>query len=142
MASRDSEGGKSELSYVNTRYTMKPCPTHIWPGVSVENLDYTWRAKMLQATNASIRWISAEPLLGPLDGLDLAGINWLVAGGESGPGARVMEEAWVAELRDLCSANRVTFFFKRWGGELKKRGGEAVILDGRRWLEYPTSAGS
>ena len=128
--------------YVNKRYTMKSCPTHIWLGVSVENLDYTWRAKMLQATNASIRWISAEPLIGPLDGLDLAGINWLVAGGESGPGARVMEEAWVADLRDLCSANCVTFFFKQWGGELKKRGGEAAILDGRRWLEYPISAGN
>jgi protein gp37 len=123
--------------YVNKRYPGAPCPGHVWLGVSVENLDYAWRAKMLRITNASLRWISAEPLIGPLDGLDLADVDWLVAGGESGPGARPMHPTWVADLRDRCIANGVAFFFKQWGGERKKGGGKDAVLNGRRWLQYP-----
>ncbi len=110
--------------YIASRYEGGECPRHIWLGVSVENLDYLWRAYMLRKTAAAIRWISAEPLLGSLAGLDLEGIDWLVAGGESGPGARPMEVAWVRELRDSCTAQGVRFFFKQWGGVTKKGGGE------------------
>jgi protein gp37 len=123
--------------YVNKRCQTKPCPGHIWLGVSVENLDYAWRAEMLRKTNASTRWISAEPLLSSLADLDLGAIDWLVAGGESGPAARPMEADWARELRDKCNAAGVAFFFKQWGGTSDKRGGEAAVLDGRRWLQYP-----
>lgn len=123
--------------YVNKRYAHEPCPSHIWLGVSVENMDYAWRAKMLRETHASIRWISAEPLIGSLDELNLDDIDWLVAGGESGPGARPMSAEWVRELRDNCKAAGVKFFFKQWGGVTKKGGGENARLDGRRWIQYP-----
>lgn len=123
--------------YVSKRYKNGSCPPHIWLGVSVENLDYAWRAKMLAETNATVRWISAEPLIGSLKRLSLAGIDWLVAGGESGPGARQMEAQWVRELRDRCKAEGVRFFFKQWGGEVKKGGGKDATLDGRRWAQYP-----
>jgi protein gp37 len=125
--------------YVNKRYTTDPCPVHVWLGVSVENRDYAWRVKMLSEANAATRWISAEPLLGSLTDLDLGGLDWLVAGGESGPGARPMDPSWVRELRDRCVADRVAFFFKQWGGVTKKGGGEDAVLDGRRWLEYPAA---
>lgn len=126
--------------YVNRRYNTRPCPLHIWLGVSVENLDYEWRAKMLRKTNASIRWISAEPLIGSLASMDLDNIDWLVAGGESGPGARPMDPQWARELRDLCLAQDVAYFFKQWGGETKKGGHDEAVLDGRRWIEYPPEA--
>lgn len=126
--------------YVNRRYKTKLCPPHIWLGVSVENLDYAWRAKMLKETNASVRWISAEPLIGSLVGLDLGGVDWLVAGGESGPGARPMDPQWARELRDRCLAEGVAFFFKQWGGETNKGGHDEAVLDGRRWLQYPPAA--
>jgi protein gp37 len=124
--------------YVNKRYRSKPrAASHIWFGVSVENVDYAWRVQMLQQTNATVRWISAEPLLGTLADIDLDGIDWLVAGGESGPGARPMHASWVRELRDRCNAEGVAFFFKQWGGETGKGGGEDAVFDGRRWLQYP-----
>jgi protein gp37 len=123
--------------YVNRRYAGDRCPQHIWLGVSVENMDYTWRAKMLTETRAAVRWISAEPLLDSLANLSLSGIDWLVAGGESGPSARPVKAAWLRELRDQCQARGVAFFFKQWGGVAKKRGGTEAVLDGRRWLEYP-----
>lgn len=123
--------------HVNERYAKEPCPRHIWLGVSVENMDYAWRAKMLSETNASIRWISAEPLIGSLWDLSLDGVDWLVAGGESGPGARPMDALWVRELRDCCKLAGVKFFFKQWGGEVKKGGGKDATLDGRRWTQYP-----
>lgn len=123
--------------YVNKRFTGSSCPTHIWLGVSVENIDCSWRAKMLRDTAASVRWISAEPLLGSLVDLELDGMDWLVAGGESGPGARPMNAKWVRELRNRCKAGNVNFFFKQWGGQTKKGGGEAAVLDGRRWTEFP-----
>lgn len=124
--------------YANRRYKNSPCPPHIWLGVSVENMDYAWRATMLKDTAASVRWISAEPLIGSLLGLSLDGIDWVVAGGESGPGARPMEARWVRELRDRCKIDGVSFFFKQWGGEAKKNGGDKAIIDGRRWSQYPS----
>lgn len=125
--------------YVNKRYRGEPCPPHLWLGVSVENLDFTWRARMLRETNATTRWISAEPLLGSLTSLDLDKINWLVAGGESGPAARPMDPTWLRELRDKCIRYGVPFFFKQWGGIVNKGGGDEAMLDGRRWLEYPAA---
>ncbi len=124
--------------YVNKRYKGSSCPPHIWLGVSVENMDYAWRAEMLRATAATVRWVSAEPLIGSVSGLELDGIDWLVAGGESGPGARPMDAQWVRELRDQCKIAGVKFFFKQWGGETKKGGGEQATLDGRRWTQYPS----
>jgi protein gp37 len=126
--------------YINRRYRANSCPEHIWLGVSVENIAYAWRAKMLRETQAEIRWISAEPLLGSLADLQLDDIDWVVGGGESGPGARPMQPDWVRELRDRCLASGAAFFFKQWGGETKKRGGAHAVLDGRRWLEYPVVA--
>jgi len=123
--------------YVNRRYPNAKCPAHIWLGVSIENMDYAWRAKMLRETNATVRWISAEPLLGPLGKLSLDKIDWLVVGGESGRGARPLKEVWVRKLRDRCVARCVPFFFKQWGGETKKRAGKHAKLDGRRWIQYP-----
>ena len=110
-------------------------PQHIWLGVSVETLKYGWRVDQLRQVPAAIRFISAEPLLGSLAGLDLAGIDWLIAGGESGPGHRLCDPAWVSELRDSCQAADVAFFFKQWGGRSPKTGGR--LLDGRTWDEYP-----
>lgn len=115
---------------------------NVWWGVSIESNAYAWRADMLRETPAAVRWISAEPLLGPLDAVDLTGIDWLVCGGESGHGARPMEPAWARDLRDRCVAAGIPFFLKQLGGPRDKRGGEAAVLDGRRWLEYPRSAGA
>jgi protein gp37 len=123
--------------YINRRYDVGSCPRHIWLGVSIENEDYAWRVDMLRKTRATTRWISAEPLLGPLSKLDLADIDWLVAGGESGRGARPMAADWARDLRDRCIAMNIAFFFKQWGGETKKRGHDEAVLDGRRWTQYP-----
>ncbi len=110
-------------------------PSHIWLGVSVENHAALTRLRHLQQTNASVRFVSFEPLLGPIGAVDFAGIHWVIAGGESGPGARPVQAEWVRALRDRCQAQRVAFFFKQWGGRTPKAGGNT--LDGRQWLEYP-----
>ena len=110
-------------------------PPHIWLGVSVENNAALTRLRHLQQTNASVRFVSFEPLLGPMGAVDLEGIHWVIAGGESGPGARPLRAEWVRALRDQCQAQRVAFFFKQWGGRTPKAGGNT--LDGRQWLEYP-----
>ena len=110
-------------------------PPHIWLGVSVENHAALTRLRHLQQTNASVRFVSFEPLLGPIGAVDLADIHWVIAGGESGPGARPVRAEWVRALRDQCQAQRVAFFFKQWGGRTPKAGGNT--LDGRQWLEYP-----
>jgi protein gp37 len=115
---------------------------NVWLGVSIESNAYAWRADMLRETPAAVRWISAEPLLGPLDAVDLTGIDWLVCGGESGHGARPMDPAWARDLRDRCVAASIPFFLKQLGGARDKRGGEDAVLDGRRWLEYPRLAGT
>lgn len=109
--------------------------SHIWMGVSVENEDYEYRIEHLRQTRARIKFLSLEPLLGPLSNLDLRGIDWLIVGGESGPGARPMKPAWVTEIRDQCQASGVPFFFKQWGGVRKTRRGRE--LDGRTWDEMP-----
>jgi len=104
-------------------------------GVSIENEDYLFRADHLRRTGAHIKFLSIEPLLGPLHKLNLRGIHWVIVGGESGPGARRLNAAWVRELRDRCTHERVPFFFKQWGGVFKSRIGR--ILDVRTWDEMP-----
>jgi protein gp37 len=107
----------------------------IWMGVSIENEKYQYRVDHLRRTKAHIKFLSLEPLLGPLGKLDLRGIDWVIVGGESGPGARPVDPAWVRELRDRCMRDRVPFFFKQWGGVFKSRTGR--VLDGRTWDEMP-----
>src|SRR3954449_4222119 len=97
-----------------------PWPENVWMGVSIENKRWVERADRLREVPAAVRFISAEPLLGPLVGLDLAGIDWLIAGGESGPRHRPVREEWLVDLRDRCAASGVAFFFKQWGGRTSK----------------------
>ena len=104
-------------------------------GVSVEMARYKGRIDRLRDAGARIKFLSLEPLLGPLPGLDLSGIDWVIVGGESGPGARWMDPVWVTDLRDQCQRAAVPFFFKQWGGPNKKRAGR--ILEGRVWDEMP-----
>lgn len=108
---------------------------HIWMGVSVENKDYEWRIDFLRECGAEIKFLSLEPLLGPLDRLNLSGIDWVIAGGESGPRARPMRAEWVRSIRDQCQRTRVAFHFKQWGGTNKKKTGRSI--DGRTWDEWP-----
>jgi len=112
-------------------------PSNVWMGVSVENADYTFRIDLLRKTPASVRFLSLEPLLGPLHELNLKGIDWVVVGGESGPNARPMKEEWVLDIRDQCINSNVPFFFKQWGGVFKKRNGR--LLENRTWDEMPRS---
>ena len=112
-------------------------PPNVWMGVSVENMDYISRIDNLRSTRAQIKFLSLEPLLGQLPGLDLKGIDWVIVGGESGPGARPLHPTWVTDLRDQCQYATVPFFFKQWGGVRKKRNGRT--LDGRTWDEMPVS---
>jgi protein gp37 len=114
-----------------------PWPPQIWMGVSVESPKYAWRVDYLRRTPAAVRFISAEPLLEGLPSLDLEGIHWLIAGGESQPGARPAAIAWFEDLRDQCTHAGVAFFLKQLGGHPSKRGGEQAVLDGRRWIELP-----
>jgi protein gp37 len=106
-----------------------------WLGVSVENEDFEWRIDCLRRTGAAVKFLSLEPLLGPLDNLNLTNIDWAIAGGESGPGARPMDVEWVRSIRDQCNAANVAFHFKQWGGVNKKKTGR--VLDGRTWDEWP-----
>jgi protein gp37 len=108
---------------------------NVWMGVTIENRRFVHRAEYLRQVDAAVRFISAEPLLGPLEGLDLAGIDWLIAGGESGPRHRRFREEWALELRDRCQAEDVAFFFKQHGGRHAKARGR--LLDGRTWDEMP-----
>lgn len=110
-------------------------PDNAWMGVSVEADRYTFRVAHLLESGAPVKFLSCEPLLGPLDSLDLAGLDWVIAGGESGPGARPMAAEWVRLVRDRCGESRVPFFFKQWGGTTPKAGGRE--LDGRTWDEMP-----
>jgi protein gp37 len=104
-------------------------------GVSVENQDYTMRIDHLRRTDAHVKFLSLEPLLGPLRKLNLRAIDWVIVGGESGPGARPMDSEWVRDIRDQCLHADVQFFFKQWGGVNKKKAGRA--LDGRTWDQMP-----
>lgn len=101
-------------------------PANLWMGVSVENARYRFRLDHLRKVDATVRFVSAEPLLGPLDDLNLDGIHWLIAGGESGPRARPVEESWLLDLRDQCDDSGVPFFFKQWGGRTPKTGGREL----------------
>ena len=104
-------------------------------GVSVENQNYTYRIDHLRYTHAKVKFLSIEPLIGPIENLDLTNINWVIVGGESGPGARPMKEEWVITIRDECRRAKVPFFFKQWGGLNKKKNGR--VLKGRTWEEMP-----
>lgn len=114
-------------------------PGNVWMGVSVENADYLDRIDHLRTVPAAVRFLSVEPLLGPIPALPLDGINWVIVGGESGPGARPMKDKWVFEIRDQCLAEKVPFFFKQWGGVQKARTGRE--LQGVTWDEMPNSKG-
>ena len=112
-----------------------PWPANVWMGVTVESMDYARRVAALRAVPAAVRHISAEPLLGPLDELDLSGIDWVIAGGESGPTRRPPRPEWLRGLRDRCHAQGVAFTFKGWGGRVQGQLGRE--LDGREWDEQP-----
>ena len=108
---------------------------NIWMGVSVENEKYLKRIDHLRSTNAYIKFLSIEPLIGPIDNLNLKNIDWVIVGGESGPRARPMLEEWVVDIKDECKYQNVPFFFKQWGGVNKKKAGR--LLEGRTWDEMP-----
>lgn len=110
-------------------------PSNLWLGVSVENEDHLYRVDHLRQVPAAVRFLSCEPLIGPLTALDLSGIDWVITGGESGPNARPLDPAWVREIRDNCTENGVPFFHKQWGGRTPKAGGRD--LDGRIWSQMP-----
>jgi protein gp37 len=115
-----------------------PWTANIWMGVSVEHQDYAFRIDYLRQVPARVRFVSLEPLLGPLPALNLNGIDWVIVGGESGPGARTMEPAWVTDIQEQCRRSHTPFFFKQWGGINKQRTGR--ILAGRTWDEMPVAA--
>ncbi len=124
--------GSLMRDYLQRRYPdASTAPRHVWCGVSVEDQAATVRIQHLRDTPVPMRFLSIEPLLGPLDHLDLDGICWVIVGGESGPGARPMKEEWVLRVRDLCERRDVPFFFKQWGGPRPKSGGRRL-----RGVEY------
>lgn len=110
-------------------------PSNVWMGVSVEMNRHRQRIDDLRATKAAVKFLSLEPLLGPLPDLNLTGIDWVIVGGESGPGARPMNPAWALDIRDQCLAAQVPFFFKQWGGFNKKAAGRS--LEGKHWSQMP-----
>jgi protein gp37 len=114
-----------------------PWPENVWMGVSVESPAYLWRVPYLRRVPAAVRFVSAEPLLSSLKTIDLDGIHWVIAGGESQVGARWCDPTWLRELRDACEQAGTKFFLKQLGGHPMKRGGDAALLDGRRWRELP-----
>ena len=113
-------------------------PPNVWLGTSIESEEWLFRVNLLGKTGARTKFLSLEPLLGPLPNLDLNGIDWVIVGGESGPGARPMSPDWVREIRDTCVNSGTPFFFKQWGGVFKKKTGRA--LDGRTWDQMPAPA--
>ena len=108
---------------------------NVWMGVSIEDRRYKWRIDCLREVPAAVRFLSVEPLIGPVGALDLTGIDWVIVGGESGPGARPMNPEWVRDIQRQCAVLKVPFFFKQWGGVNKKATGR--MLDGRTWDEFP-----
>ena len=112
-----------------------PWPSNLWMGTSVENADYLHRVDTLRQIPAQTRFLSLEPLIGAIPDIDLTNIDWVIAGGESGPGARKIEEDWVRSIRDQCEDAEIPFFFKQWGGTNKKRSGR--MLDNRTWDYFP-----
>lgn len=126
--------------YLRNRYRGFLAPAHIWLGVSVEDAKNVVRIKHLHAAPAAVKFVSFEPLIGPVGTVDLKGIHWAIVGGESGPRARPMLEEWATEIRDQCRKAKVAFFFKQWGGVRPKSGGRE--LQGREWNQYPKVAKS
>ena len=125
--------------YLNRRYSERAAPPHVWCGVSVEDNLRKVRIRHLRRSQAAVRFVSIEPLLERLQDLDLTGVHWVIVGGESGPGARPMEEDWVRQIRDQCLAEGVSFFFKQWGGFRPKDKGR--MLDGKEYNDMPMRAG-
>jgi protein gp37 len=130
-------------AFVARRYRTRPVPPHIWLGVSVENRQATSRIRHLRAANASIRFLSIEPLIGDVGDLDLEGIHWVIVGGESGPFARPMHPEWAIRVRDACVSASIPFFFKQWGtwspgGHRGSKSGNGRLLHGKTWDEMPT----
>lgn len=123
------------MKFLKKRYGSAPGPGHMWFGVSLEDSTQKSRVRHLQQAPAGVRFLSIEPLIGDVGELDLAGIDWVIVGGESGPRARPMEKTWVRSIRDQCKAATVAFFFKQWGGIRPKTGGRK--LDGREWSQFP-----
>lgn len=115
-----------------------PWPDHIWIGVSIESNEAVWRADFLRKVPAAVRFISAEPLIGPIDQVNLDGIHWVITGGESGAHHRYCDPEWVREVRDHCLRKEIAYFHKQWGGRTSKAGGRE--LDGRTWDEIPMIA--
>jgi protein gp37 len=124
--------------YLRARYADHAPPPNIWFGVSVEQAQAKSRIEHLRAAPAKVRFLSIEPLIGAIGAVNLAGIHWVIVGGESGPGSRPMAEDWVREILAQCEAQNVAFFFKQWGGIRPKAGGRT--LDGREWNEMPVLA--
>jgi protein gp37 len=122
-------------SFLRERYANSVPPGHMWFGVSVEDGRSKVRVEHLRTSPAAVRFLSVEPLIGPIGKIDLCGIHWVIAGGESGPGARPMQIEWAREIRDTCETQNVPFFFKQWGGIRPKSGGRD--LDGREWNDFP-----
>jgi protein gp37 len=121
--------------FLRQRYISDHAPMHIWYGVSIEDESKKSRIGHLQDAPAGTRFLSIEPMIGSVGKLDLVGIDWVIVGGESGPGARPMHANWVREVRDQCLDSNVAFFFKQWGGLRPKSGGRE--LDGREWNQFP-----
>jgi protein gp37 len=125
-------------NYLRRRYGNERGPVHMWFGVSVEDGSKKSRIEHLRGAPAGVRFLSIEPLIGPMGLIDLTGIDWVIVGGESGPGARPMRPDWVREVRDQCLAEGVAFFFKQWGGLRPKSGGRKI--DRREWNQFPSTA--
>jgi protein gp37 len=121
--------------FINERYRNGKAPVHMWFGVSIEDNKAVSRLTHLQNTNAGIRFLSIEPLIAPVGKLNLKGVDWVIAGGESGPGARPMDPKWVIDIRNQCVKAKVAFFFKQWGGRNPKSGGR--LLEGKEWNQFP-----
>jgi protein gp37 len=121
--------------YLNERYATQPVPRHMWFGVSIENEKAKSRVAHLQQARAAVRFLSIEPLIGPVGELSLDNIDWVIVGGESGPRARPMKPEWVINIREQCLKAGVAFFFKQWGGRTPKTGGR--LLEGKEWNQFP-----
>jgi protein gp37 len=122
-------------NFLRMRYGNARGPVHMWFGVSVEDGKRASRIRHLREAPAGVRFLSIEPLIGPVGVLDLTNMDWVIVGGESGPGARPMHAEWVRDIRDQCTTAGVAFFFKQWGGRSPKAGGR--LLEGREWNQFP-----
>lgn len=128
-----------QRDYVNDRYAKRSSPPNLWLGTSVEDASKVSRIRHIRDTRATVRFLSIEPLIGPMGTIDLTGIHWVIVGGESGPSARPIDADWVRSIRDQCLEAKVKFFFKQWGGYRPKTGGRD--LDGRKWNQMPAPRG-